>query len=98
VSGGCYLAGDAAHIHLPGGGQGINMGMQDAFNLGWKLAAVLNGDAPEQLLDTYHDERHAVDADTLKVIRAQTVLCDPGPRTVELYVNKPPRKARLWTR
>jgi 2-polyprenyl-6-methoxyphenol hydroxylase-like FAD-dependent oxidoreductase len=79
------LAGDAAHIHLPAGGQGMNMGMQDAFNLGWKLAAVVNGDAPEQLLDTYHDERHAVDAETLKVIRAQTVLCDPGPRTTELY-------------
>lgn len=79
------LAGDAAHIHLPAGGQGMNMGMQDAFNLGWKLAAVVNGDAPEQLLDTYHDERHAVDADTLKAIRAQSVLCDPGPRTTELF-------------
>jgi hypothetical protein len=63
----------------------MNMGMQDAFNLGWKLAAVVNGDAPEQLLDTYNDERHAVDAETLKMIRAQTVLCDPGQRTTELY-------------
>jgi FAD binding domain/Aromatic-ring hydroxylase, C-terminal len=79
------LAGDAAHIHLPAGGQGMNMGMQDAFNLGWKLAAVVNGDATEQLLDTYNDERHAVDAETLKMIRAQTVLCDPGQRTTELY-------------
>jgi 2-polyprenyl-6-methoxyphenol hydroxylase-like FAD-dependent oxidoreductase len=79
------LAGDAAHIHLPAGGQGMNMGMQDAFNLGWKLAAVTRGDAPEGLLDTYHDERHAADADILKIIRAQSVLCEPGPRTGELY-------------
>src|ERR1700739_2988510 len=79
------LAGDAAHIHLPAGGQGMNMGMQDAFNLGWKLAAVMRGDAPDSLLDTYQDERHAADADTLKIIRAQSVLCEPGPRTAELY-------------
>jgi 2-polyprenyl-6-methoxyphenol hydroxylase-like FAD-dependent oxidoreductase len=79
------LAGDAAHIHLPAGGQGMNMGMQDAFNLGWKLAAVMRGDAPESLLDTYHDERHAADADILKIIRAQSVLTEPGPRTDELY-------------
>jgi 2-polyprenyl-6-methoxyphenol hydroxylase-like FAD-dependent oxidoreductase len=79
------LAGDAAHIHLPAGGQGMNMGMQDAFNLGWKLAAVMRGDAPDDLLDTYHGERHSADADILKVIRAQSVLCDPGPRTAELY-------------
>jgi 2-polyprenyl-6-methoxyphenol hydroxylase-like FAD-dependent oxidoreductase len=79
------LAGDAAHIHLPAGGQGMNMGIQDAFNLGWKLAAVVRGDASEELLDTYQDERHAADADILKVIRAQSVLCEPGPRTDELY-------------
>jgi 2-polyprenyl-6-methoxyphenol hydroxylase-like FAD-dependent oxidoreductase len=79
------LAGDAAHIHLPAGGQGMNMGMQDAFNLGWKLAAVIRGDAPESLLDTYHDERYAADADILKIIRAQSVLTEPGPRTDELY-------------
>jgi 2-polyprenyl-6-methoxyphenol hydroxylase-like FAD-dependent oxidoreductase len=79
------LAGDAAHIHLPAGGQGMNMGMQDAFNLGWKLAAVIRGDAPDELLDTYHGERHSADADILKVIRAQSVLCDPGPRTADLY-------------
>jgi 2-polyprenyl-6-methoxyphenol hydroxylase-like FAD-dependent oxidoreductase len=79
------LAGDAAHIHLPAGGQGMNMGMQDAFNLGWKLAAVMRGDAPESLLDTYQDERHATDADILTIIRAQSVLCEPGPRTDELY-------------
>jgi 2-polyprenyl-6-methoxyphenol hydroxylase-like FAD-dependent oxidoreductase len=79
------LAGDAAHIHLPAGGQGMNMGMQDAFNLGWKLAAVVRGDAPEGLLDTYQDERHAADADVLKLVRAQSVLCEPGPRMGELY-------------
>jgi 2-polyprenyl-6-methoxyphenol hydroxylase-like FAD-dependent oxidoreductase len=79
-----FLAGDAAHIHLPAGGQGINMGMQDAFNLGWKLAAVVRGDTPGTLLDTYHDERHAADADILKMSRAQSVLCDPDPRAADL--------------
>jgi 2-polyprenyl-6-methoxyphenol hydroxylase-like FAD-dependent oxidoreductase len=83
--GSVLLAGDAAHIHLPAGGQGMNMGMQDAFNLGWKLAAVTRGDARDGLLDTYHAERHAADADILKVIRAQSVLCEPGPRIGELY-------------
>lgn len=79
-----FLAGDAAHIHLPAGGQGMNMGMQDAFNLGWKLAAVLRGEAPDGLLDTYHSERHAADAETLKVIRAQSVLVEPGLRADDL--------------
>ncbi|RJO73370.1 hypothetical protein D5S18_19230 [Nocardia panacis] len=78
-SGRVFLAGDAAHIHLPAGGQGMNMGMQDAFNLGWKLAAVLRGEAADDLLDTYHNERHAADADTLKLIRAQSILCRPDP-------------------
>jgi 3-(3-hydroxy-phenyl)propionate hydroxylase len=80
-----FLAGDAAHIHLPAGGQGMNMGMQDAFNLGWKLAAVLRGEAPDSLLDTYQAERHAADAETLKVIRAQSVICEPGPRSDDLF-------------
>jgi 3-(3-hydroxy-phenyl)propionate hydroxylase len=79
-----FLAGDAAHIHLPAGGQGINMGMQDAFNLGWKLAAVVRGDASDALLDSYHDERHAADADILKICRAQSVLMDPDPRVADL--------------
>ena len=79
-----FLAGDAAHIHLPAGGLGMNMGMWDAFNLGWKLAAVVRGDAPDILLDTYHDERHAADADLLKLTRAQSVLFDPGPRVADL--------------
>ena len=78
------LAGDAAHIHAPAGGQGMNMGMQDAFNLGWKLSAVVNGDAPEQLLDTYHDERHSVGSDTLNVIRAQVALLGLGEPITEL--------------
>jgi 2-polyprenyl-6-methoxyphenol hydroxylase-like FAD-dependent oxidoreductase len=55
-----FLAGDAAHCHSPAGGQGMNTGIQDAANLGWKLAAVLQGRASDQLLDTYHDERHPV--------------------------------------
>ena len=78
------LAGDAAHIHLPAGGQGINMGMQDAFNLGWKLAAAVRGDARNALLDTYHDERFSADADILKMVRAQSVLFDPDPRVADL--------------
>jgi 3-(3-hydroxy-phenyl)propionate hydroxylase len=79
-----FLAGDAAHIHLPAGGQGINMGMQDAFNLGWKIAAVVRGDALDTLLDTYHGERYVVDADILKMSRAQSVLMDPAPRVADL--------------
>jgi len=78
------LAGDAAHIHLPVGGQGLNMGIQNAFNLGWKLAAVLRGEAPDELLDTYHDERHATDGDVLKMIRAQSVLVSADPKAADL--------------
>ena len=65
------LAGDAAHVHPPTGGQGLNLGIQDAFNLGWKLAAEVNGWAPEGLLDSYHAERHPVAADVLDNTRAQ---------------------------
>jgi 2-polyprenyl-6-methoxyphenol hydroxylase-like FAD-dependent oxidoreductase len=74
------LAGDAAHIHPPVGGQGLNLGVQDAFNLGWKLAATVNGWAPEGLLDSYHAERHPVGARVLGNARAQTTLMgtDPG--------------------
>ncbi|AHH93830.1 FAD-dependent monooxygenase [Kutzneria albida] len=68
------LAGDAAHIHLPAGGQGLNLGLQDAFNLGWKLAAQVNGWAPEGLLDTYHSERHPVGARVLENTRVQGQL------------------------
>ncbi|MGW0809966.1 rifampin monooxygenase [Nonomuraea sp. NPDC002799] len=74
------LAGDAAHIHPPTGGQGLNLGVQDAFNLGWKLAAAVNGWAPEGLLDSYHAERHPVGARVLDNTRAQITLlgADPG--------------------
>ncbi|WP_240808710.1 FAD-dependent monooxygenase [Microbispora catharanthi] len=68
------LAGDAAHIHFPAGGQGLNTGVQDAVNLGWKLAAVVRGQAPDRLLDTYHAERHPVAARVLHNTRAQTAL------------------------
>jgi 2-polyprenyl-6-methoxyphenol hydroxylase-like FAD-dependent oxidoreductase len=69
-----FLAGDAAHIHLPAGGQGLNLSVQDAFNLGWKLAAVVTGRMPQTLLDTYHSERHPVGAAVLKNTRAQNAL------------------------
>ncbi|MGW4228450.1 rifampin monooxygenase [Streptomyces sp. NPDC004980] len=74
------LAGDAAHIHPPTGGQGMNLGVQDAFNLGWKLAAAVAGWAPDDLLDSYHDERHPVGARVLTNTRAQITLLgtDPG--------------------
>jgi 3-(3-hydroxy-phenyl)propionate hydroxylase len=75
------LAGDAAHIHFPAGGQGLNMGVQDAVNLGWKLASVVRGQAPESLLDTYHAERHPVGERVLHNTRAQSALVRPGPQT-----------------
>jgi 3-(3-hydroxy-phenyl)propionate hydroxylase len=68
------LAGDAAHVHYPAGGQGLSLGVQDAVNLGWKLAQVVNGISPERLLDTYHDERHPVAARALQHTMAQTAL------------------------
>jgi 2-polyprenyl-6-methoxyphenol hydroxylase-like FAD-dependent oxidoreductase len=68
------LAGDAAHVHPPVGGQGLNIGVQDAVNLGWKLAQVVGGRAPESLLDTYHAERHPVAARVLQNTMAQSVL------------------------
>ncbi|MFI5782410.1 FAD-dependent monooxygenase [Nocardia sp. NPDC051570] len=78
------LAGDAAHIHFPAGGQGQNLGIQDAVNLGWKLAAVATGHAPDTLLDTYESERHPVAARVLHNTRAQTALGRPGPHTEAL--------------
>ena len=68
------LAGDAAHQHMPAGGVGMNAGIQDAVNLGWKVAATVNGWAPESLLDSYHAERHPVGADLLRSTQAQTAL------------------------
>ncbi|MFE2323442.1 FAD-dependent monooxygenase [Streptomyces sp. NPDC059385] len=72
-----FFAGDSAHIHSPAGGQGLNLGVQDAFNLGWKLAAVLRGEAGEELLDTYQTERHPVAARVLALTRAQGVVMGP---------------------
>jgi rifampicin monooxygenase len=82
------LAGDAAHVHPPTGGQGLNLGLQDAFNLGWKLAAEVDGWAPEGLLDSYHTERHPVAADVLNTTRAQAELLstEPGPQAVRRLV------------
>ncbi len=84
------LAGDAAHIHPPTGGQGLNLGIQDAFNLGWKLAAEVNGWAPEGLLDSYHTERHPVAADVLDNTRVQMELLslEPGPQAVRRLVSE----------
>ncbi|MBZ9995848.1 FAD-dependent monooxygenase [Mesorhizobium sp. BH1-1-4] len=72
------LAGDAAHIHSPLGGQGLNLGLGDAMNLGWKLAATIRGDAPAGLLDSYFEERHPVGADVLDWSRAQVALMRPS--------------------
>jgi 2-polyprenyl-6-methoxyphenol hydroxylase-like FAD-dependent oxidoreductase len=78
------LAGDAAHVHHPIGGQGLNTGMQDAVNLGWKLAQVVKGIAPESLLDTYHTERHPVAARVLRNAMAQMALLRQDDRTKAL--------------
>ena len=78
------LAGDAAHVHNPVGGQGLNTGVQDAVNLGWKLAQVVNQTSPEGLLDTYHAERHPVAARVLRNTMAQIVLRRPDDRTKAL--------------
>jgi FAD binding domain len=72
------LAGDAAHIHSPLGGQGLNLGLGDAMNLGWKLAATIRGDAPVGLLDSYGSERHPVGAQVLDWSRAQVALMRPS--------------------
>jgi 2-polyprenyl-6-methoxyphenol hydroxylase-like FAD-dependent oxidoreductase len=74
------LAGDAAHVHSPVGGQGLNIGVQDAVNLGWKLAQVVKGVSPDSLLDTYHAERHPVAARVLRDTMAQVALRRPDDR------------------
>ncbi|HEY2667262.1 MAG TPA: FAD-dependent monooxygenase [Actinomycetota bacterium] len=74
------LAGDAAHVHPPQGGQGLNVGVQDAVNLGWKLAQVVKGTSPASLLDTYHAERHPVGARVLRNTMAQVALLTPDDR------------------
>jgi 3-(3-hydroxy-phenyl)propionate hydroxylase len=78
------LAGDAAHVHSPAGGQGLNIGVQDAVNLGWKLAQVVKGTSPERLLDTYHAERHPIGARVLRLTMAQTALGRGDNRTEAL--------------
>src|SRR3984957_19978438 len=93
------LAGDSAHVHYPAGGQGLSLGVQDAVNLGWKLAQVVKGISPESLLDTYHDERHPVAARALRYTMAQTALQRQDERSKavvemvsELAVMDEPRK------
>ncbi len=79
------VAGDAAHVHSPAGGQGLNIGVQDAVNLGWKLAQVITGTAPASLLDTYQAERHPIAARVLKNTLAQTALMRGDDRTKALH-------------
>jgi 3-(3-hydroxy-phenyl)propionate hydroxylase len=81
------LAGDAAHVHAPAGGQGLNLGVQDAVNLGWKLAQVVKGISSESLLDTYQAERHPVAARVLRLTMAQTALGRGDDRTEALREN-----------
>jgi 3-(3-hydroxy-phenyl)propionate hydroxylase len=98
-SGRVLLAGDAAHVHPPQGGQGLNIGVQDAVNLGWKLAQVVAGTSPESLLDTYHAERHPVGARVLRHTMSQVALTAPDDRhqalrddVAELLVMDEPRR------
>ncbi|SEP03079.1 2-polyprenyl-6-methoxyphenol hydroxylase [Mucilaginibacter gossypiicola] len=79
------LAGDAAHIHAPLGGQGLNLGLGDAMNLGWKLAATIQNKAPEALLDSYYTERHPVGVQVLDWSRAQVAIMKPDPDSQALY-------------
>jgi 3-(3-hydroxy-phenyl)propionate hydroxylase len=93
------LAGDAAHVHYPAGGQGLSLGVQDAVNLGWKLAQVVNGTSPASLLDSYHAERHPVGARALQHTMAQAALQRQDERmkalanvVSELAIMEEPRK------
>jgi 2-polyprenyl-6-methoxyphenol hydroxylase-like FAD-dependent oxidoreductase len=79
------IAGDAAHIHSPLGGQGLNLGLGDAMNLGWKLAATIHQKAPEGLLDSYYTERYPVGAQVLDWSRAQVAIMQPNPHARALY-------------
>ncbi|WP_329063433.1 FAD-dependent monooxygenase [Amycolatopsis sp. NBC_01480] len=84
-----FLAGDAAHVHLPLGAQGMNTGIQDALNLGWKLGAAVRGQAADGLLDSYHAERHAVGAAVLRNVQAQSLLMDwEGTRAPEVTATR----------
>ena len=98
------LAGDAAHVHYPAGGQGLSLGVQDAVNLGWKLAQVVKGMSPDGLLDTYHAERHPVGARALQYTMAQGTLQRADDRTQavvdvvsELVIMDEPRKRLAGT-
>src|SRR5438067_4416423 len=93
------LAGDAAHVHYPVGGQGLNLGVQDAVNLGWKLASVVKGTSPDSLLDTYHAERHPVAARVLRdtiaqvaLLRANDYVKTLGDIITELLTMEEPRR------
>jgi bifunctional hydroxylase/dehydrase len=79
-----FIAGDAAHVHFPSAGQGLNTGMQDAVNLGWKLAGAVHGWAPEHLLDTYHSERHPVGHEACVYPQAQVALMYPFEQAAPL--------------
>ena len=83
------LAGDAAHIHSPLGGQGLNLGLGDAMNLGWKLAATIRGDAPDGLLDSYTAERHPIGARILDWTRAQVALMRPDRQSRAIQSHRP---------
>ena len=89
------LAGDAAHVHSPVGGQGLNIGVQDAVNLGWKLAQVVKRTSPESLLDTYHAERHPVAARVLRNTMAQVAL--RRPTTAPRPCARPSPSSSAWT-
>ena len=80
-SGNVFLAGDAAHVHSPAGAQGMNTGIQEAFNLGWKIARMLAGVAPDRLLDTYHAERHPIEREVLRQssFMTQMAAAEHGP-------------------
>src|SRR5262245_63450450 len=83
-SGRVLLAGGAAHVHSPIGGMGLSAGVQDAVNLGWKLAQVVRGTSPESLLDTYHAERHPIGARVLRLTMGATALGRGDDRTEAL--------------
>jgi hypothetical protein len=82
--GNVFLVGDSAHVHSAMGGPGLNLGLQDAANLGWKLAAAVNGWAPMELLDTYHAERYPVGERVMMQSMSQTALMAPGPEITAL--------------
>jgi 2-polyprenyl-6-methoxyphenol hydroxylase-like FAD-dependent oxidoreductase len=83
-AGNIFLVGDSAHVHSAMGGPGLNLGLQDAMNLGWKLAAAVNGWAPDDLLDTYHSERYPVGERVMMHSMSQTALFGPGPEIAAL--------------